>query len=208
MAIKIAVEYTNAVPADANYPGGSFKNRTGESSTDGTPLEKAWANDLYGFGEAILAEGGVVHSGAPDTALASDRLDALKNILADLNNPVGTIRAFAVATDPATLLGVGTWTRIGAGRMVVDAGANGGTTFTAGAVGGEVNHILTVAEMPAHNHKFYEGPPNAPGDSTSALDSVDGSTSGLTIVSQNTGGGGAHNNMPPYYVGYIWRRTA
>jgi hypothetical protein len=24
----------------------------------------------------------------------------------------------------------------------------------------------------------------------------------------NTGGGAAHNNIPPYYATYIWRRTA
>jgi hypothetical protein len=80
MAIKIAVQYPNAVPADADYPGGSFKNSTTAISTDGTPVDKVWANDMIGFGEAAMAEAGIVHSGAADKVGASDRLNALKAI--------------------------------------------------------------------------------------------------------------------------------
>lgn len=205
MAIKIAVEYVNAEPISSNYPGGSFKNETAPGALDGTPLEKAWADDLYGFGEAILAEAGVVHSGAPDNAVASDRLDALKKIMANLLHPVGSVVTLAVATDPATLFGVGTWVRLGAGRVVVDAG----TGFTAGTTGGEVNHTLTSGELPAHSH-----PINTPysvnneSETPSILAIGQNQQGTLNLSTGSTGGGAAHNNMPPYYVGYIWRRTA
>lgn len=76
--LKIATTYANAEAPSANYPGGSFKNKSAPSATDGTPLEKAWANDMLGFSEALLAEAGITPSEVPDTAVNSDRLNALK----------------------------------------------------------------------------------------------------------------------------------
>lgn len=55
--------------------------------------------------------------------------------------PVGSIFLSAVATDPATLLGFGTWSAIGAGRVLI--GDNGGT-YPLGATGG--------AETSSHSH--------------------------------------------------------
>ena len=77
MAIRIEDEYINAVAASGNYPGGSFKNETSPGALDGTPLEKAWANDLLGMRDAILAAAGQGYSGAPDTATTSDAFNAL-----------------------------------------------------------------------------------------------------------------------------------
>lgn len=82
MALVISTEYSNATAPDANYPQGSFKNSTTDTSRDGTPLEKAWPNDIYGFLQAILAAAAVTPSGAPDTALASDYLDGLTALFA------------------------------------------------------------------------------------------------------------------------------
>ena len=198
MAIKISDQYVAAVAPTTNYPGGSFKNRSSPSATDGTPLEAAWANDLYGFGEALLLAAGVAHSGAPDNAVASDRLNALKKIIANTIHPVGSIVHLAVSTDPATLFGIGTWARIGTGLTIVDSG----TGYPAGTTVGEATHTLTVPEMPSHTHGYTKIILNTIG--------FGGAGAGGTMidVTSSTGGGGAHNNIPPSFCGYIWQRTA
>jgi microcystin-dependent protein len=66
-------------------------------------------------------------------------------------------------------------------------------------IGGEENHVLTAHEMPHHSHgyvpvrKWQEG---GHGDITTG-----GSDAGyVDAVTTGTGGNGAHNNMPPYFV--------
>ena len=81
MAIKVFERYgPRANPADGNYPNGSFKNESVPGANDGTPLEVAQANDMQGFTDALLAEAGIDASGNPDTAVGSQRLNALKKI--------------------------------------------------------------------------------------------------------------------------------
>ncbi|MFN2592957.1 MAG: phage tail protein [Candidatus Dormibacteria bacterium] len=68
-------------------------------------------------------------------------------------------------------------------------------TFTLGATGGEKTHTLTTAEIPAHAHDV--------GLNLNAQNQA--AAAGAYIVSgtgdwntQNTGGGGAHQNLPPF----------
>jgi hypothetical protein len=93
MAVKIADLYLNTNPADANYPGGSFKNASSPTATDGTPFEEQWANDMLGFMQALIALAGVVPSGVPDTAVNSQHLQAVLKIM---GRTAGAIRAVAV----------------------------------------------------------------------------------------------------------------
>ena len=81
MAIAIATEYPNALPANASYPGGSFKNDSTGALGDGTPLDNKWANDFLGFFQGLLATAGMVASGAPDTAVVSQYRDAMEAIM-------------------------------------------------------------------------------------------------------------------------------
>lgn len=98
MAIKLVDEYVNSTPADADYPGGSFKNATTGAGVDGTPLEKKWANDWLGYFQALLAATGIVPSGAPDTATSSQYLDALWQLIR--TQATTTVRgAVELATD-------------------------------------------------------------------------------------------------------------
>lgn len=207
MAIKIADEYTNAEPTSADYPGGSFKNRTTPSAEDGTPLEKAWANDMWGFGEALLAAGGVVHSGAPDTALASDRLTALRKLIANLTWPVGSVYYSNISTNPGITFGVGTWVAIATGRVII--GVDVATDKPAGSMGGTATHTLSTAEMPAHTHTLGHSTTAQWGTDNGGASTTDAGEARIPTLSVGTAGSGApHNNMQPWLAKYIWERVA
>lgn len=149
--------------------------------------------------------------------------------------PVGSIYISASATSPETLFG-GTWAQIN-GRFLIgtgtpennDDGASPGSyNFAAGSTGGEAKHTLTNDEIPAHNHEasiLYNqsgyGHTSKPWEIYITATSGDGwsSTTGTagTLTNVNTrklrnvsktGGGAAHNNMPPYLAVYMWQRTA
>ena len=97
-------------------------------------------------------------------------------------------------------------------RARMPLGLNGSGTFNAlGKTGGEENHTLTTAEMPSHGHEVTAGnaipklgvwPTNmGAGTGWRSISSTTGSDGALGVVSaSNTGGDGAHNNMPPYVV--------
>lgn len=114
-----------------------------------------------------------------------------------------------------------TWVADSAGRVQVGLDS-GDTDFdTAGETGGAKTHTLTTAEIPSHDHRqmaVSEGANNvSPAGRMIAAkaNANDGfrAPSGTTPVSMGqdtaaTGGGGAHNNLQPYIVKYMWKRTA
>ena len=83
-------------------------------------------------------------------------------------------------------------------------------TYGAGSQGGESSHILSVSEMPVHNHRQYVTAPTSSGAGVRVDYSSDASSVAYDqgITTGSAGGGQAHNNMPPYLAVYIWKRTA
>lgn len=121
--------------------------------------------------------------------------------------PVGAIYMSASATSPASLFG-GTWTQI-VDRFLVGAGAG----YTVGEYGGAVTVALTTAHLPAHTHTITMARQDgsaASWSTASAIGRYSGDTGGaaFTMASGSVGSGQAHENRPPYYAVYIWRRTA
>lgn len=146
-------------------------------------------------------------------------------------HPVGSIYESTVSTSPATLFG-GTWVAMDAGRVLVAQGkAATGTTFTAGATGGEEKHKLTTSEMPAHDHTMssagehnheFAGTQSSSDNKTTEYEQTGDynrtrawlktnytqKSGSHTHTINSTGGGEAHNNLQPYEVVYRWKRTA
>jgi hypothetical protein len=127
--------------------------------------------------------------------------------------PVGSIYFnAAVSTNPATLLGFGTWVAYGGGRVPVGVHSSG--TFDGlNETGGAETHTLSVAETPSHSHKVAGGEHATGsfdnGDNFQANNLVSVSTArAYQVDTSSIGGGGAHNNLQPYITVYMWKRTA
>ena len=146
---------------------------------------------------------------APTADAATDTTQiattAFVQAAAALLYPVGSIYSnVAVATNPATLLGFGTWTAFGAGRVMVGLDGDDEDFDTVGETGGAKTHTLTTSEIPAHTHTYVEDySTNAYGPNATGI-IKDGTRSKDT---GSTGGGTAHNNLQPYITVYMWQRT-
>lgn len=137
--------------------------------------------------------------------------------------PVGSLYFnAAVATNPATLLGYGTWAAFGQGRVIIGVGtgtdANGEmVTFNNGDTGGEYNHELTEDENGPHTHGAgtLVGNKDIATTATTNAASVTGgvgnfgnTTFTITGNTASSGLGDGHNNIQPYISVYVWKRTA
>ena len=127
------------------------------------------------------------------------------NYILDNVYPVGSIYMSVNSTNPKNLFG-GTWEQI-QGKFLFGMDSS----YPAGSTGGEITHALTIDEMPEHNHTIYY--PNAGGPYGNAnIGYPEDSGTNMTWCAEmcktaSTGGGAAHNNMPPYLSVYIWKRT-
>lgn len=75
-----------------------------------------------------------------------------------------------------------------------------GNGYNVGATGGEATHTLTIAEMPSHSHSIAYGFDNIYSGSQQSYRVSDISMTTSSTSTGKTGGGAAHNNMPPYYA--------
>lgn len=129
--------------------------------------------------------------------------------------PVGAVYISYVSTSPATLFG-GTWVQITGRflRMANDVNTGGADTVT-----------LTTEQIPSHTHvtqiynqnnqnftpslsAFGYFKASVMSWASSKIKVAGGAGGDPAGVTQATGGGKAHNNMPAYQDLYAWRRTA
>jgi hypothetical protein len=167
--------------------------------------------------------------GVTATTAEINHLDGVtSNIQTQLDNismsdayPVGSIYMNAsVSTNPATLLGFGTWVSFGAGRVLVGVDTSDASFDTVEETGGSKNATLVshthTATDSGHTHTFdwgdYSGGSNImnaeTATSSGALASRNTSI-GTANISVSTEGSSATNaNLQPYITVYMWKRTA
>ncbi len=106
----------------------------------------------------------------------------------------------------------GTWERAkGFFAVAVD---EDDSDFVEGKTGGEKTHKLTVNEMPSHSHnivysnngKFIQF--GTGGNNYNLQWGSAGFNGGAETIAASTGGGQAHNNLPPYKSFYAWIRVS
>ena len=145
--------------------------------------------------------------------------DQLTYLIKHSRHEVGDIIMRGDDISPAILYG-GTWTLWGEGRTPVGVDITQEEFNEVEKLGGEIAHVLTKEEMPSHTHTQNQhrhtvtihnsaqaGTANLSGTSQTAS-AVDKYSSYTTATNQNTGEGLAHNNLQPYIVCYMWKKTA
>jgi hypothetical protein len=167
---------------------------------------------------------GVTQSyGDNDTSLATTAfVQAALAAVYPIIYPVGSIYTNAsVSTNPATLLGFGTWVAFGAGRVLVGLDAGNAAFDTLEETGGSANatlvshtHTATVTD-PSHTHTYTfknttggtlaGGDPNSVNDTTYNTGSA---VTGITVSNSTEGSSATNANLQPYIVVYMWKRTA
>ena len=146
-------------------------------------------------------------SGTNTTQIASTAF--VQTALEQLH-PVGSIYINATnSTNPGTLLGFGTWVAFGAGRVMVGIDSTDSDFNEAEEEGGSKTHTLTVDEIPSHDHSYTDNKSFLLGTAQSGSSVNTHNTNvELSVTTGSTGGGNAHNNLQPYVVVYMWKRTA
>ena len=177
---------------------------------------------------STVTGGGEVNDGSAKFRVVDKRLKAMIDIL----YPIGIVVTTTTddALKPGEADGLAQWEEFASGRGLIGAGTgtdenDESVSFTAGNTGGEYKHKLKVNELPEHAHaeningkgnddwdnKFGSmvSRPN-PGTGNTAGYSVDISsnwnTTGHPVMTDETGGNQAHNNMQPYLVVHFWKR--
>jgi len=139
--------------------------------------------------------------GVPTTA---ETLAAMLDLLYPVGEIVVTMRSGSPDTWGGAWTGFGTWEQTAKGRTLVGLDSTDADFNVLGKQGGAKKHLLTIDEMPRHNHTTTAGRANSGG---SDVPVQDGESSAPAEI-EYTGGDVPHNNLQPYLVVNIWKRTA
>jgi hypothetical protein len=191
------------------------------------------AGDLKINGTAVIATAAEINYLDGVTSNVQTQIDtAFRNAY-----PVGSIYInAAVNTNPATLLGFGTWAPFGSGRVLVGVDAGDASFDTLGETGGSKDAVVV-----SHNHTGTTGGQSADHTHSSTIgrdfganftnsqafgygnhgivNKNDGNTTTITtggtsgnhthnFTTSTNGSSGTNANLQPYITVYMWQRTA
>lgn len=132
--------------------------------------------------------------------------------------PVGSIYINATNnTNPATLLGFGTWAAFGAGRVMVGLNSGDSDFDAAEETGG-----AKTSALPNHTHQWYDGTRSGSGsgidfftgaqsgsfNSSGSADNFSGDPDTGDYYTANPSSSPNISTIQPYIVVYMWKRTA
>tara|TARA_R110000822_G_C15338773_1_gene495882 strand:- start:8953 stop:9627 length:675 start_codon:yes stop_codon:yes gene_type:complete len=212
---------------DASWPLGGDPTNKGD---DHHRLVKGILKNQFpgvggnGFAIAITATEAELNFVSGVTSSIQAQLDAILGTVRESLLPVGSVYTNAtVSTNPATLLGFGTWTAFGSGKVLV--GVDGTDTLfdTLGETGGTkdaVNvahtHTASTDTTGAHVHTYAKGDggdQNMGSGDQSYEEVTTGNTSSAgnhshVVTIDSAGVTGVNANVQPYITVYMWKRTA
>lgn len=242
------------VPSDAKFTDTTYTEFQGTEGThDGVaglvpaPKKSEFGNS-YGlgsdgtwrdFGQTFVsqsfAEGTYVTNKALENAIKELKKyvdqQSPGGVTLDSVYPIGSVYISANGANPNAIIG-GTWEEFATGRTLIGYDPSDDDLTETGMTGGEKTHVLTVEEMPSHNHSAstggagkhthtvgYRKRQDAYGKGTmdamhwntgtaSTIGTSEVANHSHTVTVESTGSGMAHNNMMPYITVRMWKRTA
>lgn len=224
------VQSTNFATKDNLSPGDPLKIVKGtEINTEYANIATAVATkaDLASptfTGTPTLPTGTISVTQSPGNSGTAISTTAFVQAAIALLYPVGSVYINATSsTNPGTLLGFGTWTAFGAGRVPVGFDSGNALFDAAEETGGAadaalVTHTHTATSTvtdPTHFHSTPSGAGAAfgqPGGAAAASASTTGAAStGITVATTTAAPAGAvsatNANYQPYITVYMWKRT-
>lgn len=188
--------------AKANQTDLDSLESTVATNTNSITSLQGSVSDLDSSKQDKLANSSITTNLIADDAVTSDKLasNAIQAVF-DAIYPIGIIIAGAKPS-------LGTWEQI-QGKFLWASN----TAHPAGDTGGSETVTLSVDQIPSHTHTLkYEVPVWGGGTGQFQFNTggvwQGASTYPTNTVNNDTGGGQAHDNMPPYLSVDMWKRTA
>jgi hypothetical protein len=181
-----------------------------------TPIQISDARVVIGAGSSIID----VNEDEASVSINNIQLPTASTAttLYDVIFPVNSIYLTVDNINPGTRFTGTVWELVSEGRYLAGVGTGSDINGVSETVNvesnsdniGEYEHRLTLSEMPQHDHDISMrrrryGRTNGANKNQSGDWNPDAD---IHVTTSPEGGGQSHNNTPPYYGVYVWKRTS